>query len=61
MNGEYIGTAAPGETFFHAFPHSDRRHIISVVDEEGRTAVTHVTVVFPGRAGHKGDDLLKLE
>jgi len=58
MNGEYIGTAAPGETFFHAFPHADGRHTISVVDEDGRTAVTHVNVVFPGRASPRYDDLL---
>ena len=60
VNGEYSGTAAPGETFFHAFPQSDGRHTISVVDEEGRTAVTHVTVVFPGRAAPR-DDLLILK
>ena len=58
MNGEYIGTAAPGETFFHAFPQADGRHTISVVDEDGRTAVTHVNVVFPGRASPRYDDLL---
>jgi len=58
MNGEYIGTAAPGQAFFHAFPNTDGRHTISVVDEEGRTAVTHVTVVFPGRTTPAYEELL---
>lgn len=47
LDGTYIGTSLPNETFFHSVP--EGRHIIGATDEEGRSAVTNVSVVTPGR------------
>ncbi|MDR2137820.1 MAG: penicillin-binding protein 1C [Synergistaceae bacterium] len=46
LNGRYIGTSPPGETFFYAFP--DGSHRVSAADGKGRTAATQLTVVSPG-------------
>jgi penicillin-binding protein 1C len=47
LNGRFIGTSLPNETFFHAF--SDGDHLLSVSDGEGRTAATRLSVVSPGK------------
>jgi penicillin-binding protein 1C len=47
LNGQYIGTSPPHETFFYGFP--DGRHLVSASDEEGRSAATRLTVVSPGK------------
>jgi penicillin-binding protein 1C len=47
LNGRYIGTSPPGETFFYKFP--DGRHRLSAADGRGRAAATRLTVVSPGR------------
>ncbi|MCL2011015.1 MAG: penicillin-binding protein 1C [Synergistaceae bacterium] len=61
MDAEYIGTAAPGETFFYAFPYVDGQRSVSVVDEEGRAAAAHFTVAFPGKSASENHGPLKLE
>ena len=47
LDGTYIGSALPNETFFHRVP--DGRHVVGAVDEEGRSAYTNVSVVTPGK------------
>ncbi|MDR2175377.1 MAG: penicillin-binding protein 1C [Synergistaceae bacterium] len=47
LNGRFIGTSLPDETFFHSFPDGD--HFLSVSDGDGRTAVTCFSVVSPGK------------
>ena len=54
LDGIYIGSALPNETFFHRVP--DGRHVVGAVDEEGRSAFTNVSVVTPGRK--RGADIL---
>jgi penicillin-binding protein 1C len=54
LDGKYIGTSAPLETFFHDFP--DGRHRLAVSDAEGRTAATRFTVVSPGAGKSRGAD-----
>jgi penicillin-binding protein 1C len=60
LNGRYIGTSFPGETFFYEFP--DGSHRLSAADGKGRTAATRLTVVSPGgRNQRKGQDATPLE
>ncbi|MBQ7220169.1 MAG: penicillin-binding protein 1C [Synergistaceae bacterium] len=47
LDGEYIGTARADATFFHDVP--DGEHLVSVADEEGRSAKVKVKVFTPGR------------
>ena len=54
LDGEYIGTAKSEATFFHDVP--DGEHIVSVVDEAGRSAKAAVKVFTPGRRNNS--DLL---
>lgn len=56
LDGTYIGSALPNETFFHRVP--DGRHVVGAVDEEGRSAYTNVSVVTPGKK-RKADLLLR--
>ncbi len=48
LDGRYIGTSLPNETFFH--PVSDGTHIIGATDREGRSTSTTVQVATPGRS-----------
>ncbi|MCR5347786.1 MAG: penicillin-binding protein 1C [Fretibacterium sp.] len=48
LDGRYIGTSLPNETFFH--PVSDGTHIIGATDKEGRSTSTTVRVATPGRS-----------
>ena len=54
LDGEYIGTSRGESTFFHDVP--DGEHVVSVVDEEGRSARVDVRVFTPGRKS-QGDKL----
>ena len=54
LDGTYIGSALPNETFFHRVP--DGRHVVGAIDEEGRSASTNVSVVTPGKK--RGADIL---
>lgn len=54
LDGEYIGTSRAEATFFHNVP--DGEHLVSAVDEEGRSAKVTVKVFTPGRKSHS--DLL---
>ena len=56
LNGRYIGTSLPNETFFHHVP--DGHHVIGAVDEEGRSASTRVSVVTPGKKRKEAVPLL---
>ena len=56
LDGTYIGTSLPNETFFHRVP--DGRHAVGAVDAEGRSALTNVTVVTPGKK-REAVDLLR--
>ena len=56
LNGTYIGSSRPNETFFHSVP--DGRHTIGAVDEEGRRASAKVSVVTPGKRRDKASPLL---
>lgn len=56
LNGTYIGSSSPNETFFHHVP--DGRHIIGAVDAEGRSASTKVSVITPGKKNKKAVPLL---
>jgi membrane carboxypeptidase/penicillin-binding protein PbpC len=47
LNGRFIGSSPPNETFFYTFP--DGVHFLSASDGEGRTAATRLTVVSPGK------------
>ena len=47
LDGEYIGTSRAESTFFHDVP--DGEHVVSVVDEAGRSAKVDVKVFTPGR------------
>jgi penicillin-binding protein 1C len=47
LNGRFIGSSPPNETFFYAFP--DGPHFLSVSDGEGRIATTRFSVVSPGK------------
>jgi penicillin-binding protein 1C len=47
LDGRCIGSSQANETFLYGFP--DGRHSLSASDEEGRTAVTRLSVVSPGR------------
>ena len=47
LDGKYIGTSLPNETFFHHVPDGD--HVIGAADREGRSASTGVRVVTPGK------------
>jgi penicillin-binding protein 1C len=47
LNGRFIGSSPPNETFFYAFP--DGEHSISASDGEGRAASTRLTVISPGK------------
>ena len=47
LDGKYIGTSLPDNTFFHDIP--DGEHVVSVADEQGRSAVVNVKVFTPGR------------
>ena len=46
LDGEYIGTSRAESTFFHDVP--DGEHVVSVVDESGRSARVAVKVFTPG-------------
>ena len=52
MDGKYIGTSKADGTFFHSVP--DGEHIISVADEEGRSAFVEVKVFTPGQNSKTG-------
>ncbi|MDR1875236.1 MAG: penicillin-binding protein 1C [Synergistaceae bacterium] len=54
LNGRYIGTSPPSETFFHSFP--DGRHLVSASDAEGRTAATRFTVLSPGKSRRRNEE-----
>ena len=56
LDGTYIGSSLPNETFFHRVP--DGHHTLGAVDEEGRSALTNVSVVTPGRK-REAVDLLR--
>ena len=47
LDGKYIGTSLPDKTFFHGVP--DGEHVISAVDEGGRTSFVNIKVFTPGR------------
>ncbi|MBQ9419925.1 MAG: penicillin-binding protein 1C, partial [Synergistaceae bacterium] len=47
LDGKYIGTSLPEKTFFHDVP--DGEHIISAVDEDGRTDFVNIKVFTPGK------------
>lgn len=47
LDGQYMGSSNPRETFFHGVP--DGRHVIGAADEAGRSSVTEVSVVTPGK------------
>ena len=47
LDGKYIGTSLPDNTFFYNMP--DGEHVVSVADEQGRSAVVNVKVFTPGR------------
>lgn len=47
MDGEYIGTSLPGNTFFYSMP--DGEHLISATDFAGKTASVNVKVLTPGK------------
>ncbi len=57
LDGRYIGTSAPNETFFYSFP--DGHHLISASDAEGRTAATRLTVISPGKRRKEEPSLLQ--
>ena len=54
LDGEYIGTANRDATFFYSV--SDGEHVVSAVDESGRTAKVDLKVFTPGR--RKRDEAL---
>ena len=54
IDGEYAGSSEAERTFFHDVP--DGKHVVSVVDEAGRSAKVDVKVFTPGKRKH--DDLL---
>ena len=47
LDGKYIGTSLPHETFFHHVP--DGEHVVGATDRTGRSASTGVRVVTPGK------------
>jgi membrane carboxypeptidase/penicillin-binding protein PbpC len=47
LNGIFIGSSLPNETFFYAFP--DGVHFLSASDGGGRIAATRLSVVSPGK------------
>ena len=54
IDGEYAGSSDAERTFFHDVP--DGQHVVSVVDEAGRSAKVDVKVFTPGKK--KQSDLL---
>lgn len=54
VDGEYIGTSRGESTYFHDIP--DGEHLVSAVDEAGRSAKVDVKVFTPGR--RKNEELL---
>ncbi|MBQ7543781.1 MAG: penicillin-binding protein 1C [Synergistaceae bacterium] len=54
LDGKYIGTSRAESTFFHDIP--DGEHVVSAVDEAGRSAKVDVKVFTPGR--RKKEELL---
>ena len=54
LDGEYIGASRAESTFFHDVP--DGGHVVSAVDEAGRSAAVEVKVFTPGR--RKSGELL---
>ncbi|NLL36827.1 MAG: penicillin-binding protein 1C [Fretibacterium sp.] len=47
LNGIYVGSSLPNETFFHDL--EDGTHLISVSDNEGRSDAVRVRVASPGK------------
>ena len=54
IDGEYAGTSEAERTFFHDVP--DGKHVVSVVDEAGRSAKVDVQMFTPGKK--RQNDLL---
>ncbi|MBQ7214556.1 MAG: penicillin-binding protein 1C [Synergistaceae bacterium] len=52
IDGEYAGSSEADRTFFHDVP--DGKHVVSVVDEAGRSAKVDVQIFTPGRK-NRGD------
>lgn len=57
LDGEYIGTSLPNETFFHIVPSGN--HLISASDGEGRTAGIKVDIVSPGKKENSKTQFLR--
>ena len=47
IDGKYVGTSLPNETFFSAMP--DGEHVVGAMDSEGRSASVKVSSVTPGK------------
>ncbi len=47
LDGKYIGTSQPDNTFFHDVP--DGEHVLSATDELGRSAYVNVKIFTPGK------------
>ncbi len=47
MDGKYLGTSLPDNTFFHDMP--DGSHVVSAADDMGRSVSVSVKVLTPGR------------
>ena len=48
IDGKYLGTSLPDNTFFHDMP--DGSHVVSAADDTGRSVSVNVKVLTPGKS-----------